>query len=69
MSSSELPEYAVRNRASWTKTNEEHTHEQAMRAWRAEEITWGVWTLPESELRALPDVDGKDVIELGCGTA
>jgi len=69
MSSSELPEYAVRNRASWTKSNEEYTHEQGTRAWRTEEITWGVWSLPESELRALPDVDDKDVIELGCGTA
>ncbi len=69
MSSSELPEYAVRNRASWTKSNEEYTHEQGMRAWRTDEVTWGVWSLPESELRALPDVDGKDVIELGCGTA
>jgi SAM-dependent methyltransferase len=25
--------------------------------------------VPESELRVLPDVDGQDVIELGCGTA
>ena len=25
--------------------------------------------MPESELRVLPDVDGKDVVELGCGTA
>lgn len=69
MSSSELPEYAVRNRASWTKSNEEYTHEQGMRAWQSEEVTWGVWSLPESDLRALPDVEGKDVIELGCGTA
>ena len=34
MSSSELPEYAVRNRASWTKSNEDYTHEQGVRAWR-----------------------------------
>ena len=30
---------------------------------------WGIWRVPESELDALPDVTGKDVVELGCGTA
>ena len=55
-SSSELPEYAVRNRASWTKSNEDYTHEQGVRAWRREEISWGVFGVPESELNALPDV-------------
>jgi SAM-dependent methyltransferase len=69
MSSSELPEYAVRNRASWTKSNEEYTHEHGVRAWQQDEISWGVWGIPESELDVLPDVGGKDLIELGCGTA
>ena len=69
MSSSELPEYAARNRASWTKSNEDYAHEQGVRAWRSEEITWGVFSVPEAELNVLPDVDGKDLIELGCGTA
>src|SRR5207302_1777482 len=32
-------------------------------------ISWGVWNTPESELNVLPDVRGKDVVELGCGTA
>jgi len=69
MSSSELPEYAVRNRASWTKSNEQYTHEHGARAWRQDDITWGLWGIAESELEVLPDVTGKDVIELGCGTA
>ena len=69
MSSSELPEYAVRNRARWTTTNAEYSHDHGLRAWRAEEITWGLWGVPEAELNALPDVAGKDVVELGCGTA
>ncbi len=43
MSSSELPEYAVRNRASWTKSNADYTHEQGVRAWKQEEVTWGVF--------------------------
>jgi len=28
-----------------------------------------VWHKPESEIKVLPDVRGKDVVELGCGTA
>ena len=42
--------------------------ERAPSAWEAE-ISWGIWSVPESELHVLPDVAGKDVIELGCGTA
>ena len=68
-SSEELPEYAVRNRASWTKSNEQFTHEHGMRAWREADVTWGLWGIAESDLGVLPDVAGKDVIELGCGTA
>jgi SAM-dependent methyltransferase len=67
---SELPEYAVRNRASWTRSNAEYTHEHGLRMWQQQqEITWGLWGIPETELNVLPEVEGKDVIELGCGTA
>ena len=59
---------AERNRDAWTGWAAGYA-ERAPRAWAREEITWGVWDVPESELRALPDVAGKDVIELGCGTA
>ena len=53
----------------WTRANAEYTDERAERAWAADEITWGVWNVPEAEVHALPDVWGKDVVELGCGTA
>jgi SAM-dependent methyltransferase len=66
---SELPEYAVRNRASWTRSNEQYTHEHGVRSWRQDDVTWGLWGIAESELEVLPDVEGKDVVELGCGTA
>jgi SAM-dependent methyltransferase len=62
------PEYVALNRASWTKANAEYTDAAARKAW-SREIGWGQWHIPESELHALPDVAGKDVIELGCGTA
>lgn len=69
MSDSDLPDYALLNREAWTQANAEYTDSQAPKSWAATEITWGVWSTPESELHALPDVAGKDVIELGCGTA
>ena len=59
----------ARNRSLWTIVNSEFTDEDAHRAWAAEEITWGLFGVPESDLRVLGDVAGLDVIELGCGTA
>ena len=63
------PDYVAVNRDSWTQANAEYTDRQARGAWAQEEITYGKWSLPESELRVLPDVKGRDVVELGCGTA
>jgi SAM-dependent methyltransferase len=53
----------------WTKSNADYTDARAAAAWAQEEITWGVWGVPESELGVLGDVPGLDVVELGCGTA
>ena len=36
---------------------------------REDEITWGVFGVPEASLGTLGEVDGLDVVELGCGTA
>lgn len=33
------------------------------------DIAWGVWGIRESELGILGEVDGKDVLEFGCGGA
>ncbi len=63
------PEYVDVNRQAWTKANAEHTDGRAHAAWAQEEITWGVAEARESDVHALPDVAGKDVVELGCGTA
>jgi SAM-dependent methyltransferase len=63
-----LSEHAQRNRAEWTKWAVEYA-ERAPDRWEQAEITWGIWRVPEAELRALPEVTGRDVVELGCGTA
>lgn len=66
---SELGRDALSNRALWTRNNAAFTDGDALRAWTATELTWGDFALPESELQALGDVAGLDVVELGCGTA
>lgn len=66
---SEEPDYVAVNRESWTKANAEYTGPSAREHWERDRITWGVWQTPEDDLHVLPDVAGKDVIELGCGTA
>lgn len=57
-----------RNIEVWTRANRDYTNARAEEAWRQEEIRWGVWQVAEAELEALPDVSGKDVVDLGCGT-
>jgi ubiquinone/menaquinone biosynthesis C-methylase UbiE len=69
MSSSELPDSVARNVADWTKSNEEYTDAKAAEAWATDDITWGVFGVPESEVGALGEVADKDIVELGCGTA
>ena len=64
----ELTEQARRNRAQWEIWAGEYV-EPGQRAWASNEPTWGIWSVPESELRVLDDVAGKDVLEAGCGTA
>ena len=68
MSSSELPEYARRNRAHWDATADAYQERHGTFIGRTEP-RWGIWQIPESDLGVLGDVAGKDVIELGCGAA
>jgi len=62
-------DYVAVNREGWTRANAEYTDRRAHDAWAQDGITWGKWQLSEHELRVLPDLAGKDVVELGCGTA
>ncbi|HEY8674480.1 MAG TPA: class I SAM-dependent methyltransferase [Candidatus Dormibacteraeota bacterium] len=60
-------DHAARNRAYWNEQAADYV-ETGRRAWLSEPH-WGMFHIPDSELRILPDVDGLDAIELGCGTA
>jgi SAM-dependent methyltransferase len=64
----ELSEHARRNRAHWDRISEEYQtkHREFI---GGPEPRWGVWQIPEAELQILGDVDGKDVLEFGCGAA
>src|SRR5262245_58705901 len=65
----ELPEHVRRNRVYWDACAGEYIG-PGERTWARHEPTWGIWRVPDSELHVLPeDLAGKDVIELGCGTA
>jgi SAM-dependent methyltransferase len=57
------------NIAQWTKQNAEFTDPSARRHWASDEIFWGVFSIPEPEIGVIGDVNGLDVVELGCGTA
>jgi SAM-dependent methyltransferase len=63
-----LSDHARRNRAYWDEYAPEWV-EPGRRAWTSDEPTWGMWNIPERELETLPEVAGRDVLELGCGTA
>jgi SAM-dependent methyltransferase len=63
-----LPDYVARNRLAWDELAAEY-EAPGRRSWESAEPRWGIWGVPESALHVLPDVDGRDVIELGCGTA
>ncbi len=62
---------AARNRELWTEKNADYAAEHGRRAWAADEISWGIWPVPEADLGVLEGIqlDGSDVAELGCGTA
>jgi SAM-dependent methyltransferase len=57
------------NRDLWTLVNAQFTDEVAQRAWTHETVSWGLFDVPEEDVGVLGNVDGLDVIELGCGTA
>jgi SAM-dependent methyltransferase len=64
----DLRDYAVVNRAAWNAEAASYV-DGARRNWAADEVSWGIWHVPDAEVGALPPVEGLDVIELGCGTA
>jgi SAM-dependent methyltransferase len=66
---SDLPEHVSRNPGYWDAQAGDY-EETGARNWASAEPSWGIFSVPESEVGMLPaDLDGRDAIELGCGTA
>jgi SAM-dependent methyltransferase len=63
-------EYVERNRVAWEQLALSYIA-TARKAWSAEELRWGIWGAPESQIGVLDDYSDReaDIIELGCGTA
>ena len=62
------PDHVRRNRALWDQQAADWVG-GGRRGWATSVMTWGIWQLPEAQVGAVPSVDGRDVVELGCGTA
>jgi SAM-dependent methyltransferase len=62
-----MDDHVAANRASWD-ADAPNWVDRGRRSWQDDRITWGFWSVPEDDLHLLPEVEGLDVIELGCGT-
>lgn len=63
-----ISEHAQQNRDFWDNQADEYQRCHGAHIGRPEP-RWGIWQIPESELRVLGEVAGKDVLEFGCGAA
>jgi SAM-dependent methyltransferase len=64
----DLPQHVAANREAWDRYAADYA-EAGRRWWTRTEPKWGIWGVPEAELHLLPDdLEGKDAIDLGCGT-
>jgi len=62
-------DHVARNREEWDGWAADYVA-TGERNWAQDQPSWGVWDVPESELPLLPsELEGRDAIELGCGTA
>lgn len=61
-------DHVARNRRFWDDDADAYQQVHGPQL-AAQPLAWGVWRVPEAELRVLGDVEGRDVLELGCGAA
>ena len=64
-----LSDHARLNRESWNADSARYQTEHGPQLAESGGLAWGVWQMPESTLRVLGEVRGRDVLELGCGAA
>jgi SAM-dependent methyltransferase len=64
----QISEQALRNRRHWDAEADEYQAVHGPQL-NVDDLIWGAWSIPEAELGVLGDVEGKDMLELGCGAA
>jgi SAM-dependent methyltransferase len=64
-----LTDHAARNRSSWDAYSDEYQARHGGQLADSGGLAWGTTQIPEAELRVLGDVEGLDILELGCGAA
>src|SRR5512132_255717 len=62
-------DHVHRNRAAWDADADAYQARNAATLAADGSMAWGVWHVPESRLRALGEVGGRDILEFGCGGA
>jgi len=60
---------AEHNRRVWDEQSDSYQERHGGQLADSGGAAWGLWQVPESSLRVLGDVRGRDVLELGCGAA
>lgn len=66
---SETAKHVRKNRRFWDQESNEYQRVHGPQLNRWDRPAWGTWAVPESRLGVLGDVDGRDVLEFGCGGA
>jgi SAM-dependent methyltransferase len=54
-------------RASWEADSDAYQDRNRSQLNRWDRLAWGTWDIPEEQVKALGEVAGLDVLELGCG--
>lgn len=62
-------ETAQHNRRTWDADADEYQRMHMDSLSDEKAFAWGIWRISENEIGALGDVEGMDVLELGCGAA
>jgi SAM-dependent methyltransferase len=64
-----LTSHAELNRRIWDEQSSDYQERHGGQLEASGGAAWGVWQIPEAELKVLGEVKGLDVLELGCGAA
>lgn len=64
-----LSEHALANRENWNADSDTYQRDHGPQLAASGGPAWGVWQIPEAELKLLGEVRGRDILELGCGAA